>query len=168
MEIWLVILFLSRKKFLAKQIFVLSNSMKLGPGSNTTGISRAVTLSPIFSDHTYWKSLVAFLSLFIIFKTDMALTIISLTFTGSYQCSVNTHSLSLRRGVWLFLPCSNYLLSEAHGHKRHQRRSTEMLSSSVVTAEDNKTYQDNNFQTLKTRLHLECVDSPTVICSEQK
>ena len=32
MEIWLVILFLSRKKFHAKQIFVLSSSMKLGPG----------------------------------------------------------------------------------------------------------------------------------------
>ena len=31
-EIWLVILFLSRKKFHAKQIFVLSSSMKLGPG----------------------------------------------------------------------------------------------------------------------------------------
>ena len=30
-EIWLVILFLSRKKFNAKQIFVLSSSMKLGP-----------------------------------------------------------------------------------------------------------------------------------------
>ncbi len=30
-EIWLVILFLSRKKFHAKQIFVLSSSMKLGP-----------------------------------------------------------------------------------------------------------------------------------------
>ena len=33
MEIWLVILFLSRKKFDAKQIFVvLSSSLKLGPG----------------------------------------------------------------------------------------------------------------------------------------
>ena len=32
MEIWLVILFLSRKKFHAKQIVVLSSSMKLGPG----------------------------------------------------------------------------------------------------------------------------------------
>ncbi len=31
-EIWLVILFLSRKKFHAKQIVVLSSSMKLGPG----------------------------------------------------------------------------------------------------------------------------------------
>ena len=31
-EIWLVILFLSRQKFHAKQIFVLSSSMKLGPG----------------------------------------------------------------------------------------------------------------------------------------
>ena len=31
-EIWLVILFLSRKKFHAKEIFVLSSSMKLGPG----------------------------------------------------------------------------------------------------------------------------------------
>ena len=31
MEIWLVILFLPRKKFYAKQIFVLSGSMKLGP-----------------------------------------------------------------------------------------------------------------------------------------
>ena len=30
-EIWLVILFLSRKKFHAKQIFVLSSAMKLGP-----------------------------------------------------------------------------------------------------------------------------------------
>ena len=30
-EIWLAILFLSRKKFHAKQIFVLSSSMKLGP-----------------------------------------------------------------------------------------------------------------------------------------
>ena len=32
MEIWLVILFFSRKKFHAKQICVLSSSMKLGPG----------------------------------------------------------------------------------------------------------------------------------------
>ena len=31
MEIWLVILFLSRKKFSAKEMFVLSSSMKLGP-----------------------------------------------------------------------------------------------------------------------------------------
>ena len=31
MEIWLVILFLSRKKFHAKQIFVLSSSVKLVP-----------------------------------------------------------------------------------------------------------------------------------------
>lgn len=31
-EIWLVILFLSRQKFHAKQIFVPSSSMKLGPG----------------------------------------------------------------------------------------------------------------------------------------
>ena len=31
-EIWLVILFLSKKKFYAKQMFVLSSSMKLGPG----------------------------------------------------------------------------------------------------------------------------------------
>ena len=31
MEMWLVILFLSRKKFHAKQIYVLSSSMKLGP-----------------------------------------------------------------------------------------------------------------------------------------
>ena len=31
-EIWLVIMFLLRKKFYAKQIFVLSSSMKLGPG----------------------------------------------------------------------------------------------------------------------------------------
>ena len=31
MEIWLVILFLRRKKFNAKQIFMLSSSMKLGP-----------------------------------------------------------------------------------------------------------------------------------------
>ena len=31
MEIWLVDLFFSRKKFRAKQIFVLSNSMKLAP-----------------------------------------------------------------------------------------------------------------------------------------
>ncbi len=30
-EIWLVILFLSMKKFHAKHIFVLSSSMKLGP-----------------------------------------------------------------------------------------------------------------------------------------
>ena len=30
-EIWSVILFLSRKQFQAKQIFVLSSSMKLGP-----------------------------------------------------------------------------------------------------------------------------------------
>ena len=34
MEIWLVILFLSRKTFHAKQTFVLSSSMKLGPGQN--------------------------------------------------------------------------------------------------------------------------------------
>ena len=33
MEIWLAILFLSRKKFRAKQIFVLSSSIKLGPGN---------------------------------------------------------------------------------------------------------------------------------------
>ena len=32
MEIWLVILFLSSKEFNAKQIFVLSSSMKLGSG----------------------------------------------------------------------------------------------------------------------------------------
>ena len=32
MEIYVVILFLSRKKFQAKQIVVLSSSMKLGPG----------------------------------------------------------------------------------------------------------------------------------------
>ena len=32
MKIWLVILFLPRNKFLAKQIFVLSSTMKLGPG----------------------------------------------------------------------------------------------------------------------------------------
>ena len=32
MEIWLVILFLSRKKFHAQQICVLSSSIKLGPG----------------------------------------------------------------------------------------------------------------------------------------
>ena len=32
MEIWLVVLFLSMMKFYAKQIFVLSSSMKLGPG----------------------------------------------------------------------------------------------------------------------------------------
>ena len=31
MEILLVILFLSRKKFHAKQIFVISSSMKFGP-----------------------------------------------------------------------------------------------------------------------------------------
>ena len=31
-DIWLVILFLSRQKFHAKQIFVLSSSMKLGSG----------------------------------------------------------------------------------------------------------------------------------------
>ena len=31
-EIWLVILFLSRKNFLAMQICVLSSSMKLDPG----------------------------------------------------------------------------------------------------------------------------------------
>ena len=39
MEIWLVILFLTRKKFHAKQIFVLSISMKLGTvllGTTTT------------------------------------------------------------------------------------------------------------------------------------
>ena len=30
-EIWLLILFLLRQKFHAKQIFVLSSSMKLGP-----------------------------------------------------------------------------------------------------------------------------------------
>ena len=34
MEIWLVNLFLSRKKFHAKQMFVLSSSMKLGPVPN--------------------------------------------------------------------------------------------------------------------------------------
>ena len=33
MKIWLVILFFSRKKFLAKQICVLGSSIKLGPGS---------------------------------------------------------------------------------------------------------------------------------------
>ena len=33
-EIWLVILFLSRKKFPAEQIFVLTSSMKLGPVDN--------------------------------------------------------------------------------------------------------------------------------------
>ena len=34
-EIWLVILFLSRRKFHAEQIFVLSSSMNLGPGPLT-------------------------------------------------------------------------------------------------------------------------------------
>ena len=34
MEICLVILFLSRKKFYAKEICLLSSSMKLGPGLN--------------------------------------------------------------------------------------------------------------------------------------
>ena len=38
MEIWLVILFLSRKKFPAKQIFVLSSSMKLGPECTITNV----------------------------------------------------------------------------------------------------------------------------------
>ena len=33
-ETWLVILLLSRKKCRAKQIVVLSSSMKLGPGPN--------------------------------------------------------------------------------------------------------------------------------------
>ena len=37
MEIRLVILFLSRKKFHAKQICVLSSSMKLGPGNGGGG-----------------------------------------------------------------------------------------------------------------------------------
>ena len=32
MQIWLVILFLSKKKFHAKQIVVLTSSMKLDPG----------------------------------------------------------------------------------------------------------------------------------------
>ena len=36
MEIWLVNLFLSRKKFHAKQMFVLSSSMKLGPGPSVS------------------------------------------------------------------------------------------------------------------------------------
>ena len=40
MEIWLVILFLSRKKFHAKQICVLSSSMKSGP------VVRTFTLEP--------------------------------------------------------------------------------------------------------------------------
>ena len=34
LEIWLVILFLSKKKFHAKHIFVLTGFMKLGPGPN--------------------------------------------------------------------------------------------------------------------------------------
>ena len=38
-EIRLVILFLSRKKFHAKQIGVLSSSMKLGPGNHWRGLT---------------------------------------------------------------------------------------------------------------------------------
>ena len=39
MEIQLVILFLSRKEFHAKQIFVLSSSMKLGPDASSFGMN---------------------------------------------------------------------------------------------------------------------------------
>ena len=38
-DIWLVILFLIRKKFHAKQIFLLSISMKLGLGPHHTPLS---------------------------------------------------------------------------------------------------------------------------------
>ena len=41
LKIWLVILFLSRKKFHAKQIFVLSSSMKFGPVLNGIAASHA-------------------------------------------------------------------------------------------------------------------------------
>ena len=44
-EIWLVILFLSREKFLAKQIFVLSISIKLGPGIRSSLVPISVTWS---------------------------------------------------------------------------------------------------------------------------
>ena len=46
MEIWLVILFLSRKKFQAKQMFVLSSSTKFGPvllGLHLTQAQRALS-----------------------------------------------------------------------------------------------------------------------------
>ena len=37
MEIWLVILFLSRQKVNAKQMFLLSSSMKFDPGAQIDG-----------------------------------------------------------------------------------------------------------------------------------
>ena len=46
MEIWLVILFLSRKKFNAKQICVLSSTMKLGPGLKIISGPKATGLGP--------------------------------------------------------------------------------------------------------------------------
>ena len=49
-EIWLVILFLSRKKFHAKQIFVLSSAMNLGPGLIFDDSSK-VSLREYFSRH---------------------------------------------------------------------------------------------------------------------
>ena len=43
MEIWLVILLLSRKIFHAKQTFMLSSSMKLGPDVNRDLTNKSVT-----------------------------------------------------------------------------------------------------------------------------
>ena len=42
-DVWLVILFLSRKTFHAKQTFVLSSSMKLGPGLMCALIIREIS-----------------------------------------------------------------------------------------------------------------------------
>ena len=61
MEIWLVILFLSRQKFHAKHIFVLSSFMKLGPGVSCSIVSildpgfltRQLAVIPIIEQGTY-------------------------------------------------------------------------------------------------------------------
>ena len=58
METWLVILFLSRKKFHAKQIFMLSSSMRVGPGlmndfvlSSGNGFPGGSTVPPLIPPH---------------------------------------------------------------------------------------------------------------------
>ena len=53
MEILLVILFLSRKKFYAKQICVFSSSMKLGPGVFVNKKSQAHKLAPQLLNYRY-------------------------------------------------------------------------------------------------------------------
>ena len=60
MEIWLVILFLSRKTFHAEQIFVLSSAMKLGPGLLYRQ-SASTTLARLCLGDDSWTTLVDYL-----------------------------------------------------------------------------------------------------------